>query len=68
MAFRVAQPGCGAGREHTGEHLRCIGGKGKRRGRRVLFEAADVARAGIGTTNGFCAKSQASANCTGVQF
>src|SRR5215467_8901479 len=46
VAFRVAQPGCGARREHTGEHLRCIGGKGKRRGPRVLFEAADVARAG----------------------
>ena len=46
VAFRVAQPGCGARREHTGEHLRCIGGKGKRRGRGVLFEAADMARAG----------------------
>ena len=46
VAFRVAQPGCGARREHTGEHLRCIGGHGKRRGRGVLFEAAHVARAG----------------------
>ena len=46
VAFRVAQPGCGARGEHTGEHLRCIGGQGKRRGRGVLFEAADVARAG----------------------
>ena len=46
VAFPVAQPGCGARREHTGEHLRCICGKGKRRGRGVLFEAADVACAG----------------------
>src|SRR6516162_8968225 len=46
VAFRVAQPGCGARLEHTGEHLRYIGGEGKRRGRGVLFEAADVARAG----------------------
>jgi hypothetical protein len=46
VAFWVAQPGCGARREHTGEHLRCIGGQGKRHGRGVLLEAADVARAG----------------------
>src|SRR6516165_3875717 len=46
VAFRVAQPGSGARREHTGEHLCCIGGKGKRRGRGVLFEAADMARPG----------------------
>src|SRR6516225_1119055 len=46
VVFRVAQPGYGAGREHPGEHLRCIGAKGKRRGRGVLFEAAGVARAG----------------------
>ena len=46
VAFWVAQPGCGARREHTGEHLRCIGGQGNRRGRGVLFEAVDVARAG----------------------
>ena len=46
VAFRVAQPGCGARREHTGEHLRSIGGKGKRRGRGVLFEAGGVACAG----------------------
>src|SRR5262249_25101665 len=26
VAFRVAQPGCGARREHMGEHLRSIGG------------------------------------------
>src|SRR5215469_15264890 len=47
VAFQVAQPGYGGGREHTAEHLRCIGGKGKRRGRRVLFEAADVARVSV---------------------
>src|ERR1700741_1072381 len=46
VAFRVAQPRCDAWREDTGEHLRCIGGKGTRRGRGVLFEAADMARAG----------------------
>ena len=46
VVFWVAQPGCGARREHTGEHLRCIGGQGKRRGRGVLLEAPDVARAG----------------------
>jgi putative SOS response-associated peptidase YedK len=46
VAFRVAQSGCGARREHMGEHLRSISRKGKRRGCGVLFEAADVARAG----------------------
>src|SRR5215831_5273166 len=45
VVFRVAKPSYCPGREHTGEDFRCIGGKGKRRGRRVLFEAADVARA-----------------------
>ena len=44
VVFRVAQPGCGARREHPGDHLRCIGGKGKCRGRGVLFKAAGVAR------------------------
>ena len=28
----VRSPGCGAQREQAGEHLRCIGGQGKRRG------------------------------------
>ena len=68
MAFWVAQPRCDARPEDTGEHLHCIGGKGKRCGRSVLFELADVALPGIGTTNGFCANSQASANCAGLQF